>query len=438
MRLVPIALAPNDDSLLEGLEPELSDEQRTYRVEASFWLTEARFDVEGPEASQIEVRAGGENADSGFSLAVGDNAVEVSVETSEGQATYEIVVHRRMPVRLSPASEQHRFGQAVAVAGNLLVVGAPATGAEPGLVRTFQRTSPGIWDEVTGELSGDGSFGTSLAFDGTTLLVGAPSATSGDSDRAGRLHFYRRTDTGWQPEQAAPTSTPSFAREIGYNVALSDGSAASCSDNVNELHTYSRDSGAVWREDSGGFLEAEDGLSFIEGTVTIDGNWLVVGAHNGSGPAAFLFTRGGPGASWTTPSNGDSMLQASGMFADAVTLNDRTLVVNGQPVRVFERADDNTWTNVPLAVDSLGPLAPTEHALVVGSQEDASNQTTGDEVHVFRRADENSNWQEDPSSPLPTTVGAAEAFGVAVATDGCTVVVGAPKDGLAGAVYVYD
>jgi hypothetical protein len=79
-----------------------------------------------------------------------------------------------------------------------------------------------------------------------------------------------------------------------------------------------------------------------------------------------------------------------------------------------------------------------KNALVVGSQEDTSNQTLGDEVHVFRRADETSNWREDPSSPLPATVGASEAFGVAVATDGRTVAVGAPKDGLAGAVYVYD
>lgn len=253
------------------------------------------------------------------------------------------------------------------------------------------------------------------------------------------LHFYRHDGDTWNEEQVSDTTPPYFAREIGHAVALSGGSAASASDNVNELYSYVRDSAGVWRESPDGVIAAEDGIAFIEGTVAIDGDWLVVGAHNaGYGPAAFLFTRGSSSEAWAAPAAGDSMLQASGLFADSVAIRGRTMVANGEPVRVFERGDDDLWQHSPLPVDSLGAVALTDNTLVVGAQQDEYNDPAGGEVNVYRRENGDASWIADPNSPLPASVGEVDAFGWSVATDGRTVVVGAPEEGLSGAVYVYD
>lgn len=278
-----------------------------------------------------------------------------------------------------------------------------------------------------------------MSIDGVALVVGAPKETSLDSERAGRLHFYKRDGNAWDEEQVSDTTAPSFAREIGHSAALSGGSAASASDNFNELYSYNRDSAGVWRESSEGVLAAEDGIAFIEGTVALDGDWLVVGAHNaGYGPAAFLFTRGSCSEAWAAPSVGDSMLQASGIFADSVAIRGRTVVANGEPVRVFERGDDDTWQNSPLPVDSLGAVVLIDNMLVVGAQQDEFNEPMGGEVNVYRRQSDDASWVADPNSPLPTNVGEADAFGWSIATDGRTVIVGAPEEGLSGAIYVYE
>lgn len=164
-----------------------------------------------------------------------------------------------------------------------------------------------------------------------------------------------------------------------------------------------------------------------------------MGAHNaGYGPAAFLFTRGNSSEAWAAPVAGDSVLQASGIFADSVAIRGRTVVANGEPVRVFERRDDDTWQHSPLPVDSLGVVALSDNTLVVGAQQDEFNEPMGGEVNVYRRQSADASWIADPNSPLPTNVGEVEAFGWSVATNGRTVAVGAPEEGLSGAIYVYD
>lgn len=436
--LIPVAVAPSDASLLEPLAPALSNGEFRYRLETSFWLTEVRFDVAGPEDSSIEVD-GKAPADATVSFGPGDNEVEISVETALGSSVYSVTVHRRMPIRLEGASAEHRFGTAVVASADVLAVGTPTGTGTEGRVHIYRRTSPGVWEEQAPPLSGDGSFGTSLSFDGTTLAVGAPDASSGGIDDAGLMYFFRSAGSGWESEQVAPTSSPEFARELGVHVALSGAAAAGTTDNVNELHTYSRDADGVWREDPGSYLEADDNIAFIEGMVAIDDNWLILGAHNGNlGPTAFVYTRAALGQAWAKPASGDAVLQASGMFADSVAIRGRTLVVNGEPVRVFQRANDNTWDDSPLPVDSLGPLALTQTTLVIGAEQDEFNAPEGSDVWVFRRADTTSAWKEDPNSPLPTSVTEAESFGSAVATSSSRVFVGAPTEDPGGAVYVYD
>jgi hypothetical protein len=106
-----------------------------------------------------------------------------------------------------------KFGQSVAISGDLLAVGAPLadTGDPPersGAVYVYRReAASGEWTEDAkltpidpDNLHYDQQFGTSVAIDGTTLVVGAPnqgdifSGTSG----LGAVTVYERGASGWE------------------------------------------------------------------------------------------------------------------------------------------------------------------------------------------------------------------------------------------------
>ena len=90
-----------------------------------------------------------------------------------------------MPTTSTLAANDH-YGQAVAIYGNRMVVGAPeddTDGADAGAVYVFEWDGSGSWVEVqkitgaVGAAAGNG-FGAAVWMDATELLVGAPYSTS--------------------------------------------------------------------------------------------------------------------------------------------------------------------------------------------------------------------------------------------------------------------
>jgi hypothetical protein len=268
------------------------------------------------------------------------------------------------------------------------------------------------------------------------LVLVSPSETVGGASYSGAVYFRGWKSQGWAVELASLQNTPNARSNLGAALSVSSEYAAVATDNVNEVHTFTRSSNGVWQEDAESPLSHDDLVSFIEAAVALDGDTLAVGSHRPVGPAVFLYSR--VGANWRAPATGDAILQAGGMFAGSIALTGDTLAVNGDPVRVFERNNDGTWSNSPLPVASKGPIALTDLALVFGPEKLGYNQTAGDEVRLFRRATESSNWQEQPNSPLPTSVGVEEQFGYSVGVDGRRVFVGAPAEPPGGAIYIYD
>ena len=82
------------------------------------------------------------------------------------------------------------FGSSVALEGDRLVVGAAIAVEEPGIVKVFERQS-GVWQEVQSVFPlyrhDHDQFGTAVALDGATLLVGAPGSWDVDSGRVYRF-----------------------------------------------------------------------------------------------------------------------------------------------------------------------------------------------------------------------------------------------------------
>ena len=118
-----------------------------------------------------------------------------------------------------PAVAGGQFGSALALAGDLALVGAPG---EPsgGVVYVFARSHDGNWTPAgtlpaQGLVQGDG-FGASVAIDGNRVAVGAPSRKT-----KGAIYIFRREASGWvqETEQVAPQNLPDHAA-FGAAVAV--------------------------------------------------------------------------------------------------------------------------------------------------------------------------------------------------------------------------
>ena len=120
-----------------------------------------------------------------------------------------------------------RFGRALAISGEQLLIGAPAAKAEgdqAGAAYIFQHGDKG-WREAARLTAGGGgvraAFGRAVALAGDTALVGAPGDTEGASG-AGAAYAFRRTARGWQREAKLIAADPTVDAQFGSALALSD------------------------------------------------------------------------------------------------------------------------------------------------------------------------------------------------------------------------
>ena len=113
-----------------------------------------------------------------------------------------------------------QFGNAIAVSGDLLLIGAPGEAAG-GSVRIYRRAGDGSWS-AAGSLPAQGvvandRFGWSIAVDGDRVAVGAP----GRQGRGAVFVFHRAADGAWnqETEQIAARNAPERAG-LGTAVAV--------------------------------------------------------------------------------------------------------------------------------------------------------------------------------------------------------------------------
>jgi len=125
-----------------------------------------------------------------------------------------------------------RFGHAVALSGTTAIVGdntSIAFGVEGGAVYTYSRDATGQWPQVA--LVGpavpelDGRFGTSLGFNGTLLVVGAPNTDVTDALMlvmdAGTAHVFEAAPE----EPPAGEDPPGEEPPVPNNPPVADASA---------------------------------------------------------------------------------------------------------------------------------------------------------------------------------------------------------------------
>ena len=383
---------------------------------------------------------------SGLSTEAGDTQVRLSWEDPD-DSTIDKYELWQIAESATLTAANNEFGYSVAVAGDIAVIGMPdddESSPDSGAALVFSRVD-GVWTQKyrlrTGDDAGvvkDDGFGSSIAFDGETIVVGAPF----DDSKKGAAYLFVKPGDGWDnPNGTDPVDLTDPAKLTAPNAAVEDefGYSVAMDGNTVVVGAYSDDStdtggnpvansGSAYvftKPSSGGWvstgtaatLTATDAAAGDEfgSSVAVDGNTVVVGASGDDGQSetldfmgsAFVFVMPGSGG-WVSTSTAAKL--------------------------TAETRGDDDYFGRSVAIDG--------DTIVVGADE-AENTVDGFQVktgsaYVFTKP--GTGWATDTETAKLTASDSAatDKFGYAVALDGDTVVVGAyGNDSSRGSAYVF-
>ena len=314
------------------------------------------------------------------------------------------------------------FGYSVAIDGSTAVVGAYHRNLDGntnvGVAYVFTKDSDDAWSQAATLTASDDAandeFGISVAIDGNTIVVGARQ----DDTRNGAAYVFTRPDGGWTSTTTAAKLTASDGEEddrFGHSVGVVGDTlvvgAYGDDGNRGAAYVFTK-TGAAWTSTTtAAKLIASDGEEDDELgiSVAIDGDTVVVGAHQPPyeedgeikevGPgASYVFTK--PTGGWADNTEGAKFTAPDGaakdQFGISVAIDGNTVVIGAhQPS--YKDEDDET-------VD-VGPGA----------------------AYVVTRDSNSGKWGQ-PVKLIASNGDPGDGFGNSVAVDGNTAVVGAYLD----------
>ncbi|MEW6681614.1 MAG: cadherin-like beta sandwich domain-containing protein [Nitrospirota bacterium] len=426
---------PTGDPSLTALAVDLGPFNETfdssvtaYTVSTVFLTTQTTVTATATEADATITVNGGTLTDP-VSLVEGRNVLSVRVVTTGGAA-------RVYTIEVTRGTEVNFAQQAYAKASN--------TGA-------------------------DDHFGYSVALNGDTMVVGAPSedsaatgvdgdGTSNNAANSGAVYVFVRSGTTWSQQAYLKASNTGAGDQFGWSVSLEgetlvvgapsedstavgiDGDQADDSaSNAGAVYVFVR-SGTTWTQQA--YLKASNtGAGDRFGwRVALSGETVTVGALGEDSVATGI--------------DGDQA-DDSASNAGAVYVFTRSGTIWSQEAYVKASntdAGDVFGVSVALSGDTLAAGAAGESSIATGidgTPQTSNGATSSGAVYVFTRA--GTAWAQQAYLKASNT-GAADAFGTSLALEGDTLAVGAPLEDSAttgidsvgnnsaidtGAVYVF-
>jgi len=294
-----------------------------------------------------------------------------------------------------------RFGEKVAIDGNIAVIGASrdnATTVDDGAAFIFDVTTGALLHTLTGPTpaASDG-FGASVAIDGNYVLVGEGQDTVGGF-RAGSLHVYDATTGALINTFNNPT--PASGDLFGNAVAI-DGDIAVIGAVSDDTGASNSGSAYIYNVATGTLLHTINnpnplGSAAFGGEVSVDGN-LVAIAATGSGladGAAYIFdaTTGGLLQTITKPSLATNSfgvgIEISGDYLIVGDITDDSTVTNEGALHIFDVTTGDLLHTInnpnPNAGDQFGRnLAVDGNTIITGSVNDDDGAFNTGTAHIF-------------------------------------------------------
>jgi hypothetical protein len=403
--------ARDEDSAVTGVDPPSGDDSALsagaaylYGRTGSTWSNAAFIKASNTESGDAFAT---DMAFSGQSLVVGaplESSSSTGVNGAQGNnsgalsgAAYVFNTTPPFPsgtfIKASNPDVADRFGNAIAMDGDTMVVGAfseasAATGVNgneadnsasgAGAAYVFRRSGSAWTQEAYLKASNTGQddlFGSAVAISGNTVVIGAPGEDSDapgvngfqlneSAQQAGAAYVFQRTNGVWTQEAYLKASNPGAADSFGRSVAVSGSTIA--------VGAYGEDSAATG----------------------IDGNQL--NDTQASSGAAYVFTTNG--AAWTQQAYIKASNTGAGdLFGWSIALDDETLAV--------------------------GAPAERSNATGVNGNQASDSMVSAGAAYVFTRS--GSTWSQQAYLKASNT-GADDQFGYSLALDGDRLVTGAP------------
>lgn len=216
-----------------GSSDEVSQRAALHPTDSVAWLF----------AQKLTASDAASNAGFGRALAAKSDTVAVgSPAASHGGTMYTGAVYvysqsggsfvEQAKLTASDAALSQGFGSAVALAGDTLAVGAPyanvAGKMAAGAVYLFER-SGSVWTQkaklVASDVADQANFGSSLAIEGDTLLVGSPFTTVSAMAYVGTGYIFSRSGGMWTETAKLNATSAKQYDQVSYSVALSGSTA---------------------------------------------------------------------------------------------------------------------------------------------------------------------------------------------------------------------
>lgn len=354
------SVAIDGDTMLVGARGRLKysgvEDNRYEGVAYVFGRAAAGWALEEKLALTLEgqeVDDGGMLPNIGYSVAISSNTLILGAPgiglflspipnseywiTDHGR-TYVFNLNSILSVREVGARVEHNYsGSSVDVDGDTMVVGIPGANDYYGAAAVYVKQANNTWLQVA-TLStfqyGSDKFGSSVAIDGDTIVVGAPSAT----DNKGTAYIFVKPQSGWVdmlPVTYLSASDGAADDQFGCSVAI-DGNTvivgASGDDTTTKAGGFyfrrlNHGSAYVFVKPQSGWqgthahiakLTASDKASNDEfGTsVAISGNRVVVGAQGDDNYKGSTYVFLKPQSGWATMTQNDKLTASDGAASD--------------------------------------------------------------------------------------------------------------------------
>jgi hypothetical protein len=425
-----------------------------YTRVGSTWTSEAELTAPDGAANDL---FGTSVAISGTTVVIGAPGHAVGANSSQGAAYVYVLsggsftlVQQELTAPDGASSDQ--FGTRVALNGNTLVVSAwnrqVGGRTTQGAAYVFTRTGMTWTQQGPDLISGDGAtgdnFGSGLAIQGATVVVGA--------DGHGAAYVFGLQGGTWIQQQELTYSLSSF---LGESVAI-DGNTivvgasdtmfgGNTSQGIAVIFTLQASSWTVLQD-----ITSQDGGASdnFGSSVAISGSTILVGA-----PGHFVNGNLGQGSAYVFRNNGADWVQtqefasqfgeAGDSFGRSVASSGDTVVVGApgslgdsslsQGAAYFSLTGQQEVSTPIVAPNAAfgSSVAIDGATAVIGAKQNSSSPGA---AYIF---DQNFGFWSERQEISPLDSSAGDAFGASVAISGDTIVVGAPNRTGGGRAYVF-
>ncbi len=371
------------------------------------------------------------------------------------------------------------FGYAVSISGNTALVGAYRQGGNGGAAYLFEKSGNCTWNFVQKILqpiqSSNDRFGYSVGISGDHLIVGAYVEDEDEMEMntivdAGSAYIFEKDSNGtWFLADKIVASDRANGDYFGWSSAISgdyaivgahwedhDTAGGNYMQDAGAAYIYERDSSGSWNQSQKVVASIRSAFNEFGGSVSISGNYAIVGAKWQFGGLAFIFERDGSG-NWNEVERiGPAVSNTNDYFGGSVSISRNTALIgaNGEDedaddlnflnragsAYIFDRDSAGNWNQTQKIVASdrkngreFGhSVSISGNFAVVGAFKEYEDEDGGDTMvaagsaYVFMR-DVVGNWNE-VQKVVAADRDTSDSFGWSVAISGGNAIAGAPYE----------